>query len=181
MRPVARRPLSSRFTNRVGITSCASKGNQRNLRQAVAEVFDRAGDAQFAGCSMAEEVGEGHGRSEERYVTVVRKPKGMPEGWTDVRAVVLVGRERAVKGKANTSTAHYYITSLRCGAQKLAGYIRGHWESRTVCTGSWTCRFGKTTAGRGRATRVPTWEWFGVWRCRCCNGRVLEGASKHAG
>ncbi len=44
-----------------------------------------------------------------------------------MRAVVVVARERQVTNTANASTAHYYITSLRCGARKLAGYIRGHW------------------------------------------------------
>ena len=34
--------------------------------------------------------------------------------------------EREVASR-NTSTAHYYLTSLRCSATELAGYIRGHW------------------------------------------------------
>jgi predicted transposase YbfD/YdcC len=103
------------------------KGNQQSLRNAVADVFERAGEAEFAGCSMASEVGEGHGRVEERYVTMARNPDRLPDGWTDVGAVALVCRERQVKGAKNASSAHYYITSLRCGAKKLAGYIRGHW------------------------------------------------------
>jgi predicted transposase YbfD/YdcC len=103
------------------------KGNQQSLRDAVAGVFERAADAEFAGCSMAAEAGEGHGRVEERYVTVVRNPAGLPSGWAGVGAVALVCRERQVKGASNASTAHYYITSLRCGARKLAGIIRGHW------------------------------------------------------
>jgi predicted transposase YbfD/YdcC len=103
------------------------KGNQQSLRDAVAAVFERAGEAAFAGCRMASEVGAGHGRVEERYVTVARNPDGLPEGWTGVGAVALVCRERQVRGTRNASTAHYYITSLRCGAKKLAGYIRGHW------------------------------------------------------
>jgi predicted transposase YbfD/YdcC len=41
--------------------------------------------------------------------------------------VVLVGRERRVKGGKHESTARYCITSLRCGAEELAGYIRNHW------------------------------------------------------
>jgi predicted transposase YbfD/YdcC len=103
------------------------KGNQRSLRDAVADVFERAGDAEFVGCSMAAEVGAGHGREEERYVTVVKNPAGLPAGWADVRAVALVCRERQVVGAKNASGAHYYITSLRCGAKTLARYIRGHW------------------------------------------------------
>ena len=103
------------------------KGNQKGLHGAVAGVFERAGDAEFAGCDMASEVGEGHGREEERYVTVVRDPEGLPDGWKDVGAVALVGRERRVKGQKNEGTARYYITSLRVGAAELAGYIRNHW------------------------------------------------------
>ena len=41
-------------------------------------------------------------------------------------AVVLVGREREVKGK-RTDTAHYYITSLRGTAAELGRLIRRHW------------------------------------------------------
>jgi predicted transposase YbfD/YdcC len=103
------------------------KGNQAGLRDAVADVFESAGDAEFAGCDMASEVGEGHGRQEERYVTVVQNPEGLPTGWTDVGSVALVCRERQAKGQRNASTARYYITSLRVGASVLAGYIRGHW------------------------------------------------------
>ena len=103
------------------------KGNQKGLHDAVAGVFERAGDAEFAGCDMASEVGEGHGREEERYVTVVQDPEGLPGGWKDVGAVALVCRERRVKGQQNESTARYYLTSLRVGAAELAGYIRNHW------------------------------------------------------
>ncbi len=104
----------------------AVKGNQPTLHQAVAEAFERAGGVEFEGCRMAASVEDGHGRHEERYVTVLPKPEGLPEGWADVRAVVMVGREREVAG-TNASSAHFYLTSLRCGARKLAGYIRGHW------------------------------------------------------
>ena len=104
----------------------AVKGNQPALQRAVHAAFDRAGEAEFAGCPMTATVEDGHGRHEERYVTVVRDPEGLPSAWADARAVVMVGWERAVAGK-NASTAHYYITSLRCSAKGLAGYIRGHW------------------------------------------------------
>jgi hypothetical protein len=45
---------------------------------------------------MAAEAGAGHGRAEERYVTVVRYPQGLPDGWAGVEAVALVCREREV-------------------------------------------------------------------------------------
>jgi len=103
------------------------KGNQKGLRDAVAGAFERAGDAEFVGCDMAQEVGDGHGRHEERYVSVIHDPEGLPEGWAGVGAVALVGRERRAGDKANQSEAHYYLTSLRVKAAVLAGYIRNHW------------------------------------------------------
>ena len=103
------------------------KGNQKGLRDAAADVFARAGAVEFAGCGMTSAVGAGHGRDEERYVTVIENPDGLPDGWTDVGAVALVCRERAVNGARGESTAHYYLTSLRVGADVLAGYIRNHW------------------------------------------------------
>jgi predicted transposase YbfD/YdcC len=103
------------------------KGNQKGLRDAVAGVFDRAAEADFAGCDMASETGEAHGREEERYVTVAHDPDGLPGGWKDVGAVALVCRERRVKGKPSEGTARYYLTSLRVSPAELAGYIRGHW------------------------------------------------------
>jgi predicted transposase YbfD/YdcC len=102
------------------------KGNQQTLHRACVAAFARAGDAEFAGCEMASSVEDGHGRHEERYVTVIRDPEGLPKEWADVGAVVMVGREREVKGK-NTSSAHFYLTSLRGSAEELAGYVRGHW------------------------------------------------------
>jgi predicted transposase YbfD/YdcC len=104
----------------------ALKGNQPALQRAVRAAFDRAGEAGFAGCDMAASVEDAHGRHEERYVAVIRDPEGLPPGWAGVGAVVMVGREREVGGR-NTSTAHFYLTSLRCSAAELAGYVRGHW------------------------------------------------------
>lgn len=106
----------------------AVKGNQPALHDAVRAVFDRACEADFAGVRHDghEAAGDGHGRHEERYTTVVYDPKGLPPEWPDVAAVVLVGREREAKGE-RTVTAHYYVTSLRGTAAELAALIRRHW------------------------------------------------------
>ena len=105
------------------------KGNQPSLHEAVQAVFDRACEADFAGFEHDghEQVEDGHGRHEERYVTVIYDPDGLPPEWPDVAAVVLVGRERTVKG-TNTSTAHYYITSLRGTAEELGRLVWRHWS-----------------------------------------------------
>src|SRR5262249_31449298 len=58
----------------------AVKDNQPTLRAAVEAVFDRARDDDFTGvrCDGHEAVEDGHGRHEERYVTVVYDPSGLP-------------------------------------------------------------------------------------------------------
>jgi predicted transposase YbfD/YdcC len=105
----------------------AVKGNQPTLHDAVCAVFSRACEADFAGAEHDghASVEDGHGRHEERYTTVIYDPRGLPPGWPDVAAVVLVGREREVKGE-RTETAHYYVTSLRGTAAKIAGLVRRH-------------------------------------------------------
>ena len=107
----------------------AVKGNQPTLHEAVSVLFDRACEADFAGVKYDghEEVEDGHGRHEERYTTVIYDPQGLPPEWPDVAAVILVARERKVGG-VNTSTAHYYLTSLRGTAAELGKLIRRHWS-----------------------------------------------------
>ena len=71
-------------------------------------------------------VEEGHGRREERHVTVLPNPTGLPHEWEGIRAAVMVCREREAGGRA-MRTAHDYLTSLRGSTRKLVGCIRGHW------------------------------------------------------
>src|SRR5262249_17959711 len=89
----------------------AVKGNQPGLHRAVEAAVDRAGAAEFAGvaCDGHDSAEDGHGRHEERYVTVLYDPEGLPADWPDVAAVVLVGREREAGGRG-ASAAHYYVT-----------------------------------------------------------------------
>ena len=77
----------------------AMKANPPTLQAAVRAVFDRACEADFAdvehdGHASTE---DGHGRHEERYVTVIRRSQGLPDGWTDAAAVVQVNRVREVR------------------------------------------------------------------------------------
>jgi predicted transposase YbfD/YdcC len=106
----------------------AVKGNQPALRAAVERVFAAACEADFDGVTHAGHSSDdsGHGRAEERYVTVIPDPEGLPSEWPDVAAVVQVNRERTAGDRTTTST-HYYITSRRGTADEIAGLIRGHW------------------------------------------------------
>jgi predicted transposase YbfD/YdcC len=104
----------------------AVKDNQPTLRAAVERVAAAAAAADFAGVRIGEEVEEGHGRQEERYVSVFGAPAGIPADWPDAAAVVQVNREREVGGK-RTCTTHYYLTSYAGTAAEMAAFVRGHW------------------------------------------------------
>ncbi|HEU5117779.1 MAG TPA: ISAs1 family transposase [Isosphaeraceae bacterium] len=102
----------------------AVKGNQPTLYDAVSGVFDRASETVFDGFEHdgREQVEDRHGRHEERYVMIIYNPEELPSEWPDVAAVVLVGRERPVKG-SNTSTSHHYIISLRGMAENELHWV----------------------------------------------------------
>ena len=104
------------------------KGNQPHLEQACARVLSEAVAGDFAGVRYDQEawVEKGHGREEERYVTVIYDPPGLPQEWPDVKALVCVGRERSVKGR-NSSQMQLYISSYAGRAKKMGGLVRGHW------------------------------------------------------
>jgi predicted transposase YbfD/YdcC len=106
----------------------AVKGNQPSLHAAVEQVFVEACEADFEGVDydMHEAVEDGHGRHEERYVTVIHHPAGLPAEWPDVAAVAQVNREREVDGQ-RTSTTHYYLTSHAGTAAELGRVVRSHW------------------------------------------------------
>src|SRR3954447_16005638 len=106
----------------------AVKDNQPTLRAAVEAVIGRACDDDFTGARSDghESVEDGHGRHEERYVTVIYDPAGLPAEWPDVAAVVQVNRERELGGQ-RAVTSHYYIASHDGTAAEFAGWVRGHW------------------------------------------------------
>jgi predicted transposase YbfD/YdcC len=106
----------------------AVKDNQPALLAAVEAAFARACASDFVGVATDGDAaeGDGHGRHEERYVTVIYDPEGLPEAWPGVAAGVQVNREREAGGE-ETSTTHYYLTSYAGTAAEIAGWVRGHW------------------------------------------------------
>jgi predicted transposase YbfD/YdcC len=134
----------------------AVKGNQPTLHDAVYAAFDRACETDFAGVEHDghESVEDRHGRHEERYVTAIYDPEGLPPEWPDVAAIILVGREREVKGK-RTDSAHYYVTSLKGTAAELGRLIRRHWAVENELHWCLDVAFredaNKTAAGHGGA------------------------------
>jgi predicted transposase YbfD/YdcC len=145
----------------------AVKGNQPALHEAVGAAFERACAADFAGVrhDTHATVDDRRGRHEERYVTVIYGPAGLPACWKDVAAAVLVSRGRVAGGK-RASTDHYYITSHAGAAAEIAELVRGHWlfenrrsddrQSDNLCdVGRAGYHFGRGPARVGRVVR-PT-------------------------
>ncbi len=107
----------------------AVKDNQPTLHQAVQAVFERADAANFETVRFDSDwlTEDGHGRQEERIVTVIYKPVGLPTDWKDVAAVILIGRERTI-GEKNTVGSQYYISSHEGTAEEFGRLARGHWS-----------------------------------------------------
>ena len=106
----------------------AVKGNQPALHEACQRLLFEGFEGDFAGVrhDAHQSVEKGHGRHEERYVTVIYDPVGLPEEWVDVKAVVAVSRDRQVKDK-NSSELQLYISSYRGRAKRMGNLARGHW------------------------------------------------------
>jgi predicted transposase YbfD/YdcC len=120
--------IARQVTDQGGDYLLAVKGNQPGLREACERALFAAIEADFAGtrhdaCESAE---SGHGRREERYVTVIYHPPGLPAAWAGVRALVAVARERAVGGEASGELA-LYVSSYAGTAKELGALARGHW------------------------------------------------------
>lgn len=107
----------------------AVKKNQPTLHAVLEALFDpvRDGETPVQPVTQHSQTEEGHGRQEERYVTAMARPTGLPDGWPDVAAAVMVVRDR-VAGTKRSCEAHYYLTSLKGTAKTLGVLIRGHWQ-----------------------------------------------------
>lgn len=106
----------------------AVKDNQPTPHAAIEAAFDRACEADVVGVKYRchESLDVGHGRQEERYVTVLPDPVGLPAGWVGAAAVVRVVRERTANG-VTTMTTHHDLSSYRGTAGQMARWTRGHW------------------------------------------------------
>ena len=107
----------------------AVKKNQPTLHAALEALFDpvRDGEKPVQPVTQHSQTEDRHGRHEERYVTAMARPPGLPDGWPDVGAALMVVRDRTA-GRNNSCQVHYYLTSLKGTAKTLGKLIRGHWQ-----------------------------------------------------
>ncbi len=150
----------------------ALKENQDTIYHEVAHLFADAHATGFAeyDADAAETVDGGHGRVEIRRAWTISDPVTIahidPDGaWAGLRGIGRVVAERREKGKATRET-RYYLTSL-LDAATFGRAVRGHWGSRTGCTGCWTSPSERMRAGRGRERARRIWWCCGTSRSTC--------------
>jgi predicted transposase YbfD/YdcC len=107
------------------------KGNQSKLHKEVIALFEQSfekGKLESDDFDWYETHEYGHGREEWRqyWTTDALDELTQKKNWAGLRTVVMVERERTVRGKTSTETT-YYISSLEKGAKQIGESIRGHW------------------------------------------------------
>lgn len=109
------------------------KDNQGKLHQDIQDWFAYADKVKFADMQhgYAETVNKDHGRIEIRRCWAISDPLAFDyirnyDGWTDLRSIVRVQRERRIADKIELETA-YYISSLAAHAEQLLTATRYHW------------------------------------------------------
>jgi predicted transposase YbfD/YdcC len=115
----------------------ALKENQGGLFDEVEALFERV-DLQGRprpgrvnrGVGFAQTTDGGHGRIEVRRCWVLSvEEAGLVDtaGWTSLRTVALIERERTTPTKTSLER-HYYISSLAADAEQLLAVVRQHWH-----------------------------------------------------
>jgi predicted transposase YbfD/YdcC len=109
----------------------AVKANQPTLRREIETFFAEAPDAGLERCADTD---KGHGRIEQRTVTVAQEVDWLSGDrrfpgelrLPDVAAIIRVESKAELKDRCRFET-RYYITSARLTADVAAHAVRGHW------------------------------------------------------
>lgn len=118
----------------------ALKENHPHLYQHAVDYFQFALQTDFRFLTdhdFAQTISKGHGRVEKRECWLIRDTAAMPQfrekyGWTDLKALVMVRRQRQTPTGSSQEIA-YYITSLTVGAQDILHAVRRHWAIENEC------------------------------------------------
>ena len=138
----------------------ALKGNQPHLLEDVQEWFAYAQQRgwQDIPYSYAETVNKVSGRVEIRRLWAIEDPLAFDyirhyEGWTGLRSLIMLQRERRLGAPPQTDLA-FYISSLPADATRLLQAIRDHWSIENTCHWSLDVIFGEDTS-RVRIGHAP--------------------------
>jgi len=145
----------------------ALKANHPQLHQDVIDWFDWARQRDFRDVrhDFHQTANKGHGRLEIRRCWAIDDPlalesMGHYEGWTGLRTVVMVERERRMADKTQFETV-YYLSSLPPDAERILVATRAHWSVENTFHWTMDVVFGED-ASRVRLDQAP--ENFAVIR-----------------
>lgn len=109
------------------------KSNQGHLKTDLQDWFDYAQQTHFEKTphTYAQTVNKGHGRIEVRECWAIDDPLAFEyvrhyEGWTNLRSIALVRRERRIGEQVSVET-QLYISSLAADAERILDCSRHHW------------------------------------------------------
>ena len=111
----------------------ATKGNQKELKEAMEITFKQALEKGFANMVYDKHaaVDAGHGRVEKRecYVLPEMYLCKLKIKWKGFKSLVLVKRTIIDKATSQEKTdSHYYLSSLEMNAEKILDTVRQHWS-----------------------------------------------------
>jgi predicted transposase YbfD/YdcC len=124
--------IAKKILERGGHYVLTVKDNQPTLLADVEKVLHQAFDRDFAGVRFDAWLAEegGHGRSEQRYYTIVIDPEGLQthqQDWEQLRVVGMCTRVRQVGAGDPKHEISYFIGNKVMSAQAYAQALRNHW------------------------------------------------------
>ena len=107
----------------------ALKGNHKKLhKQVIAAFSDIDNGARDACLDEFASTSNGHGRIEERLITMISASTFAESAdWTGLASIARC-RYINITGGCKTVTDFFFLTSLPANARRLGGIIRGHWS-----------------------------------------------------
>jgi predicted transposase YbfD/YdcC len=122
--------IAAQIVKQQGDYVLALKGNQGNLHEDVAQLFDHARQQQFRGIEhdAYETQEQAHGRTETRRYWVMGQTDYLigAENWDKLSTIGCVESHRQIDDKTTCQT-RYYLLSLPMDAKRFAEAVRGHW------------------------------------------------------
>jgi len=138
------REIAAQIVDGKGDYLLCVKDNQKKLYQEISDHFDFAsrqlGQAQLdpKNWSYHESEEQAHGRLEKRQTVVCHELAWMDHDiramWKGLGSIMMVTRRSETKaGKVRTQTSYYMSSLKEERAEKIQGYIRGHWRIENSC------------------------------------------------
>ena len=125
-----------------------AKKNQPSLYNAINRKFEELSEKDFQDSRVRRHTTRetNGGREEYRHYTVFPAPTELRQrGWTDLRSIGMVYRERTVDGKTSQELI-YFISSLPPKVRNLAKQIRDHWKIENQLHWSLDVTFAEDTS-----------------------------------